>query len=100
MICPDCQGAKEIAIIPKYNRYGQFIDSIPCYRCEESGEVPDVQETWIHLGNTMRKDRLQRGNTLRKEAEMLGIDAVILSNAERGITDPTRLPIANNESEK
>lgn len=100
MICPECKGAKEIAVIPKYNTSGQLIASIPCYRCEESGEVPDIQETWIHLGLSMRKDRIHRGKTLRAEAEILGIDAITLSNAERGMIDPTRLPIADNEKEK
>lgn len=98
MICPDCKGEKEIKVFPKITENGKIICTLPCYRCEESGEVPDIQKTWIHLGSSIRADRISRGNTLREEAKMLGIDAIALSNAERGITDPTRLSIPDDEN--
>lgn len=92
MICPECNGKKAIDILPKYGGDGKIITSIPCNRCEESGEVPDIQEIWIHLGKSLREERRSRGKTLREEAKMLGIDIVTLSKAERGMINPIRLP--------
>ena len=88
MICPACKGKKELAVFPIPSSDGQVITSISCYRCEESGEVPDIQAEWIILGEKLREERLSRKVILRDEANRLGISALTLSEAERGMIDP------------
>lgn len=88
MICPACKGEKELAVFPTRASDGQIITSISCYRCEESGEVPDIQAEWIPLGKKLREDRISRKVILRQEAINLGISALTLSEAERGMIDP------------
>lgn len=96
MNCPDCNGEKEVKIFPKLVN-GKIICTLPCDRCNQSGTVPDIQEIWIHLGKSMRKDRVQRKQTLRDAAEVLGISALHLSQAERGMIDPVRLNIPDDK---
>ena len=87
MICPDCNGEKEVKIFPKLVN-GKVICSLPCSRCNQTGIVPDIQAEWILRGKGRREERRSRKVTLRDEALRLNVSALDLSNAERGMVDP------------
>lgn len=92
MICPQCNGEKAVKIFPRTHRVtGEIICDIPCYRCEETGEVPDIQAQWIELGKKRREDRISRRVTLKDEAARLQVIATDLSFAEQGMIDPQRI---------
>lgn len=86
MVCPECNGEKEIFGLP-----GRIPASIPCDRCKCSGVVDDIQAYWMTLGKTKKDWRIYSRRTLREEAKLLGIDPCLLSQAERGAIDPRRV---------
>jgi len=91
MICPDCNGDKAIKIFPKLTSSGKVIGDVPCTRCLETGEVPDVQQHWIVAGKALRQQRLDRLETLMVAAAKHKVSPVDLSLAERGIIQPSRI---------
>lgn len=96
MICPECKGKKKIAVIPKVVK-GRVIMAIDCYRCKNTGEVPDIQAEWITKGKVLREDRIKRGNSIKKESLLTHIDVFDLHQAEYGLIDPDTLPIPFDE---
>lgn len=88
MICPDCDGKKEIAILPKTAKNGKIITSMPCGRCNQTGKVSRRMSEWIKLGSSLRSYRIEANITLREFSKKTGISASIISKAERGLMDP------------
>jgi hypothetical protein len=85
MICPDCEGKKQVHAHLNYgNGRGEWKD-IDCFRCKATGEVDDEQALWIVQGKQRRCDRVSRDMSLREEAVRLGIPVVDLSAMERGM---------------
>lgn len=88
MICPECDGKKQLHAHINYgNGPGEWKD-IDCSRCKGSGEVPDEEATWIAAGKKFRADRVARGRSLREEAIERGIQPGLLSSMERGMCPP------------
>ena len=50
--------------------------------------MPDEMTDWIREGDKLRKNRISRDMSLREESKRLGISAVKLGEAERGVVDP------------
>lgn len=88
MICPECQGEKRIAILPKIVK-GIRITDVGCHRCDGTGVVDDRALFWVLLGESLRNLMIQNRITLREGAAMLGVSAMDLSNARIGKVDPT-----------
>lgn len=92
MKCPTCKGDKQIAghaYAPDASGFNQAgFGVIDCFRCNATGEVPDEQKAWIAFGQNKIGERRSRSCTLRMEAIRLGIDALLLSQAEQGMIDP------------
>jgi ribosome-binding protein aMBF1 (putative translation factor) len=89
MRCSDCNGEKEIKIFPKLSKKtGKVICTLPCDRCNGTGTVPKEMKEWMRLGEYLRNKRREEGLTLRAFSEKIGVDALIISKAERGIMDP------------
>lgn len=93
MICPTCNGEKEIVgLFPVYAegytgpRSPCFV--MPCHRCKGVGEVPDEQGAWIEAGKRMKAERLGRAVGLRAEAERRGMLPSILAQMESGMIEP------------
>lgn len=84
MICPGCEGAKQVFAHVNYGDGGEY-KWINCFRCKGSGEVPDEQAEWIVAGKLLRAKRVGDGRTLKEEAERLGMTASELSAVEHGM---------------
>ncbi len=88
MICPDCNGEKKIAILPKIAKNGKVLTSIPCDRCNQTGKISKKMAEWIKLGANLRSYRIEANITLRELSKRTEVDASIISKAERGLMDP------------
>lgn len=82
--CPDCHGTGKILVAFK------MIDLV-CDRCGGSGKCPAIMLEWMEKGRVLRQERLSRRVSLREESLEKGMDVMILSHAERGITNPDML---------
>lgn len=87
MTCPDCDGAGVLVAIacPGFRRI-----SMPCLMCKGEKVVSVRVIEWKRVGEEMKQERIARGVTLRIEAQQRGMDAVELSEMERGIREPIR----------
>jgi DnaJ-class molecular chaperone len=85
MTCPECKGEKHHLALACP---GARLLKMPCHVCQGSGEVSEEQAQWIIEGERMRKDRRNRGLTLRREAERRGMKPVELSDMEWGRVKP------------
>ncbi len=90
--CPRCQGAGL-----DFGWGFKFVDDahmqdrpavINCPQCKGAKVVPVEMLGWIVKGEQLHKARIARRETLRDAALRLGIPAVVLSEAERGVIDP------------
>ncbi len=88
MICPDCNGEKKIAILPKIAKNGKVLTSIPCDRCNQTGKISKRMAAWIKQGAYLRSQRINAKLTLREFSKRTEVDASIISKAERGLMDP------------
>ncbi len=61
-----------------------------CQLCQGAGEISEEQAGWVKVGDELRQDRIQRGNTLRVEAASRKMKPVELSEMESGIRKPER----------
>ena len=86
VLCPYCKGEKKQFVhLNTINPKTHGFQWVPCMCCKEKGEITDEHYTQIKHGKLLRKSRIDRGLTLRQEAERLGISAIELSKRERGV---------------
>ena len=86
MICPDCDGKREVfAHVNRGESGGSGFETIKCFRCKGVGTVQDEQAIWIIAGKLRRTKRVAEGISLRDEAQRLGVSVVELSEIERGM---------------
>lgn len=95
MVCPVCEGKKEIiGLFPiKVDSdppecFNPPIKSFPCFFCEGTGEVDDRTPQWILAGRELRDMRWHAGLSLREASKKLEIDVALLSSMETGRTEP------------
>jgi hypothetical protein len=90
--CPKCQGAGlDFGWGDKFTSDATMQGGpavIPCPQCKGAKTVPAEMIGWIVKGEQLREARIARRETLRDAALRLGIPAVVLSEAERGVIDP------------
>lgn len=95
MKCPDCDNGKTGP--PSFVRWSpgrkpkteaemkQAIEKLcVCHLCDGKGEVPDHTAEWIAQGNAFRELRIRKGLGLRRAADILGVRASEISDAELG----------------
>lgn len=85
--CPDCKGE---GVTHGFGCPGFIPITIPCLLCEGAKVVDAKVLEWKKIGEQMRQNRIERGKTLRVEAQERGLDAVVLSEMERGAREPVR----------
>ena len=87
MTCPDCEGAGVLVAVacPGFRRI-----SMPCLMCKGEKVVSVKVIEWKRIGEEMKQERITRSVTLRIEAQQRGMEAVELSEMERGIREPVR----------
>lgn len=94
MICPRCDGAKQVIadharMADGSSRYGL---AMVCSQCGGTGEIDLDACLRIEAGNRLRAARLARGMGLRSEAERRGMRPSILSLMEQGLMPPVFAP--------
>jgi len=83
MICPDCNGEKEVAALVHIDGSCKM-EMCKCFICEGSGEVPDEFYRYKEEGIKHRVERTNRGETLGQCAKRLGWRVSEVSALERG----------------
>ena len=83
--CPECKGEGKIRAIgcPGFKRI-----EMDCLMCAGAKTVPAKVLEWMKIGQAMKAERIARGVVLRLEAKERGMDAVALSEMERGTREP------------
>lgn len=81
-ICIDCDGHGFIPAAFKPI-------SIPCRMCGGTGDMLSIQRQWREAGERHRQKRLNNFENLRDCAKRLNLDVIVLSDAERGVIDPS-----------
>ena len=83
--CPECKGEGKIRAIgcPGFKRV-----EMNCLMCGGAKVVSAKVLDWMKTGEEMKAERIARGVVLRLEAKERGMDAVALSEMERGIREP------------
>lgn len=78
-VCPTCNGTgtTEAMACPGFRRI-----TLPCPRCAATGDITEERAAELAAAERLRRDRLDRGLTLRQEAARLGISAPELSRME------------------
>ena len=85
--CPSCKG--EGSIRGLVNRGGNCSwETISCFQCHGSKEVPNIDPEFVRVGKALRADRLKRYASQREEAKRLGIDVTLIGKMELGLVDP------------
>jgi len=84
--CPDCHGTgqQDIYFLRKSDGTCDPHRRITCQRCRGTGQITQRDREWIEAGQAMRKERLSRGMTLRREAARRGLKPSTLSAMEQG----------------
>ena len=82
MKCPKCLGKGDDSWFP----IGKA-SYTPCSRCSKTGILPD-DDLWVVNGRKLKAYRIDSSICLRDAAIWLGIEAITLSEMERGITEP------------
>lgn len=103
MDCPKCTGTRKTGPVHVNYGYdktiggcrGEWKDSMSCYFCGGSGQVPDDTPARIETGKAMRTEREQRGETLKEASLRMGISAAQLSAIETG--RPIKQPAHQSE---
>jgi hypothetical protein len=90
MICPDCKGAKMLAV-GEAHPGGGTVAWIGCARCGSSGAINPERDRWRDTGAMHRTRRIGRRESIRDCAARLGIAVAELCDMENGRTDPERL---------
>lgn len=90
IICPSCNGEKEIKIFPRKSKDGSIICTVPCSRCNQSGEL---NKKFYDHGKLLRKDRVSRRSGLFQEATLRNLDPMIYSQMEQGSIDNLNIEI-------
>ena len=88
MTCPDCHGDGHVYGL---GCPGMKPVSVPCRSCNGSGSVDSAFLARRALGAQIRSARTTRDLSLREAAKRLGVSSVVLSDAERGLSDPAAL---------
>lgn len=89
--CPDCDGEGQhegIGCLAPGPGRGCRPVTIVCTLCRGAGRISAEQADWYRTGQYMRRCRLSRDNTLRKEAELRGMHAANLADMEHGRIRP------------
>ena len=82
--CWDCNGAGKV--------HAAFMPiSLTCGRCGGRGECPEIMKEWQETGRQIKAARLERRVMLRDEAHARGVPLAMMSDAERGISNPAML---------
>ena len=89
--CPTCSGAKRSVAIVRgaFGPRGGLTCRemvFDCPTCKGNGTITNDHLLRIKRGEKMRRERIDRGETLRQAAERMGIDYVELSHIEGGRT--------------
>jgi hypothetical protein len=83
--CPHCKGCGIL--------YAAFHPiALPCTLCKTTGKIGAAEMDWVERGRQRRSERLERRETTPDYARRVGLDCVTVSDAERGIIDPSILP--------
>ena len=94
MICPKCKGKKEeIGLfpcwaegVPKKQRKPYVV--IPCIQCGGNGIVSNKTPQWMKNGDIIKDRRISYRLTLRNACKLLKMNAIVLSEMERGAREP------------
>jgi len=92
MQCPECKGTGKTGLVhlnKGFNKQkggcdGEWRESMPCLRCNSSGQVPDEMANWIAFGKDFREKRRLRGETISEAAKRLNLSVPQLSGIENG----------------
>ncbi|MBI4815216.1 MAG: helix-turn-helix transcriptional regulator [Deltaproteobacteria bacterium] len=81
MKCPSCTDGLSVAILCGP---GCTLAAVRCQDCDGTGAIAESALARKAEGEKLRQDRINRGKSLREEAQDLGITATELSRRERG----------------
>lgn len=84
MICPTCHGQKDFVLTAAWKSV-----IMPCPDCDASGQVDDRHHEWAPLGEALKNARIARRELLRDFCCRTGIDPLLRSRQERGLSDPS-----------
>lgn len=89
MICPECDGKKQVAGLflvdaEGFERERRPVIFINCSLCDGTGEVDSGYAQRVQMGAMYRKMRLNAEIGIRDFSLMSGIDVVLVSAFERG----------------
>lgn len=85
LVCPGCSGDRQVfAHVNTQDPETHGFQWIDCSTCKGAGEITEDMRESIDAGRKARQNRIDRGLTLRQEADRLGVSAVVLSRLERG----------------
>ena len=85
MICPKCNGDKELRIAFPHNPEKC---TLPCIQCNAKGEVPEEMMQWIKDGKILKDKRIAKKITLRNAVREIGEEVMKISEMERGVIKP------------
>lgn len=90
MECVFCKGTKEIEVFHRtfVDGTGAFGGTLECPFCEGVGTISEHYWEWKKIGEEMKKERLARGVTCRKESIRRGMMPSTLSRMELGLEKP------------
>lgn len=81
MVCVACDGQGKTVgyACPGFRRI-----EMACAPCGGSGVAPPWQAEAVARGTVLRNERMARNVSQREEAKRIGVDVVVLSQAENG----------------
>ncbi|MDF4490324.1 hypothetical protein R7D96_22115 [Vibrio sp. Vb2853] len=84
--CPSCQGNRTSVVfvntgLDSSQHYSEVRD---CDRCSGAGYVPHEVVEAIEKGKQLRKERIDKGFTLRQMATQEGVSVSVISKRELG----------------
>jgi DnaJ-class molecular chaperone len=72
--CPSCNGAKELRALCNYGPpKGCVWEMVPCITCHGAGEISDAEAKAIEEHGRIRRERLDRGESMKDAATRLGM---------------------------
>ena len=89
IICPECNGERVRRVAFPYTPNKC---TMPCTRCNETGEVPEEMLDWIENGKVLKAKRVAKRVAFCDVAKRLGDGSLgvqrKLSKMERGVIEP------------
>lgn len=85
MTCPSCDGAKTVMALVNYGgKKGCVAERITCITCDGAGEITEDKQREMEERDRIRRERVERNETMRDAANRLGMTLMAYCDYEMG----------------